>query len=349
MASIFVGTEKGAFIFRSTDRRDWSIEGPLFKGWKVTAFARDSAGNYLAGTASFVYGAAIQRSRDLKTWQQARQSPAYAADSGRKLEQVWRLVALPGACYAGVAEAGLFRSEDGGDTWSPVASLNDHATRPAWSPGAGGLCLHTVLSDPADPRRLWVGISAVGALRSDDGGGSWKFCNQGVRCMLEDKNHPEIGYCVHAMQADPASANRIWRQDHAGMYRSRDGGDSWEKIETGLSSGFGFPLGLDRHAGTLFAVPLESDEYRLPRDGRLSVYRSTDGGESWSDGSRGLPESHYYGGVLRTALDVDAHSPAGVYFGTTAGDLFFSADGGASWRHQPCRLPRVLCVSAFEE
>ncbi len=348
--TVVAGTDKGGFLIRSdNNRRDWRIEGPIFKGWKVTAVGRNGEGDYLAGTGSFVYGAAIQRSRDLKEWRQVERGPAYDKDSGRKLNQIWRIAGHHGVCYAGVDEAGLFRSRDGGETWEPLHGLNDHPTRRSWQPGNGGLCCHAILLDPKNPKRLWCGISAVGVFRSDDGGQTWHPKNKGVRVILEDKDHPDIGYCVHGLAQDPKNPDVIYRQDHVGMYRSRDGGDTWEVNENGLGSSFGFPIAIDKRTRTLFAIPLESDEYRLPREGKLRVFRSTDGGDSWQASAKGLPQEHAYAGVLRGALATDEQDPAGVYFGTTAGDVYVSNDLGESWRALPCRLPRIHCIAAFSD
>ncbi len=345
---LIVGTAKGGFVIHSSDRQDWKIEGPIFKGWKVTTSARDRDGTFLVGTASDVYGSAIHRANDpLGEWKQANQSPQYPRDGGRKMNQIWRIVANGDSIYAGVDEAGLFRSTDGGDIWSPVAGLNEHATRGAWCPGAGGLCAHSILIDPTNPKRLWCGISAVGVFRSDDGGESWQAKNDGIPVILEDKDHPDIGYCVHGLVASPTDANRIYRQDHVGMFRSTDGGDHWERNEEGLPSGFGFPIAMDSQTETLFAAPQESDEYRLPKEGRLCICRSTDRGNRWEEMRDGLPTCHSYEGVLRGAMVTDHLDPCGVYFGTTSGSVYVSVDCGASWKSLPCRLPRVLCVDAY--
>lgn len=343
-----VGTIKGAFLLRSDAARErWDIEGPLFKGWKVTASARDERGRTYLATASDVYGAALQSSDDLSDWQQLERGPTWSEDSGRKLNQIWTLSTAADGMWAGVDEAGLFRSADGGATWRGLEGLNEHPTRSGWYPGFGGLCAHAFLVDPRDPRRLWCGISAVGVFRSDDGGTSWQPRNEGVTIAIEDKEHRGIGTCVHALVADPDDADVIWRQDHRGMYRTADGGDRWERIEEGLPSGFGFPIALDPRTKALYAVPLESDEYRVPADGRLAVYRSRDRGDSWHAAGRGLPAGLFYGTVLRGALATDGLDPCGVYLGTTAGTVHVSADGGESWRTLPCTLPRVLSVRAF--
>lgn len=347
---LIVGTDKGAFLLRAdAGRARWTVEGPLFKGWTVTAAARDARGRYFLGVTSRVYGATIQSSDDLARWRQAPAGPSYPAGGQRKLNQIWEIRAHGGAFFAGVDEAGLFRSEDGGESWKPVDGLNEHPTRAAWLPGAGGLCAHAIVGDPGNPRRMWCGISAVGVFRTDDGGLTWHPKNRGVPVVIEDKVHKDIGYCVHALAQDPDDPATIYRQDHRGMYRTRDGGDSWQKIETGLPSSFGFPLGLDPRTKALFAVPLESDEYRMPPEGRLRVYRSVNGGESWEPLSRGLPPAHAYPVVLRKALAVDGLDPAGVYVGTTSGTLHASRDRGETWETLPVMLSRILCVAAFVE
>ncbi|HEX6211452.1 MAG TPA: exo-alpha-sialidase [Methylomirabilota bacterium] len=345
-----VGTEKGAFLCKSdADRREWTIEGPIFKGWRVTASARTPAGRYLLATASQVYGPGLHSSQDLETWKPVERAPTYPEGGDRKLNQIWTLTCTPDRHYAGVDVAGLFTSDDDGASWAPVPGLNDHPTRASWFPGAGGLCAHVVLVDPRRPERIWCGMSAVGVWRTDDGGTTWQPKNQGVRCVIEDEKVPEIGYCVHGLAQDPDNADVIYRQDHAGMYRSRNAGDTWDKIETGLPSWFGFPIGIDRRTRHLFAVPLESDEYRMPVGGRFAVYRSRNGGDSWEPLTRGLPQEPSYTSVLRGALDVDGLDPAGVYIGSSQGDVFVSADGGDDWLRLPCRLPRVLSVRTYVE
>jgi photosystem II stability/assembly factor-like uncharacterized protein len=347
---LIVGTEKGAFVCTSNGQRsDWQIEGPLFKGWRVTASARSGSGRWFLATASQVYGAAIHTGTDLTRWHQIERGPAYPEGGERKLNQIWTIHSAPSRLWAGVDTAGLFSSDDDGETWKPVSALNDHPTRSSWFPGAGGLCAHSVLLDPRRPERVWCGISAVGVWRSDNGGASWQAKNSGVRNVSEDKDIPEIGYCVHGLAQDPDDPDRLYRQDHAGMYRSRDGGDTWEVNDAGLPSwGFGFPIAMNPHTKTLFSFPLESDEYRLPVDGQCRVYRSRDRGDSWEPTSRGLPP-HYYATVLRGAMAVDALDPAGIYIGSTSGDVFASVDDGESWQTLPCRLPRVLNLKAYVE
>jgi photosystem II stability/assembly factor-like uncharacterized protein len=347
---VLVGTEKGAFVFSSDRaRRSWQVEGPLFKGWKVTASARSASGRYFLATASQVYGAALHVGEDFKNWSQIEQGPAYPEGGDHKLNQIWTLFQAPDRLYAGVDSAGLFFSRDDGGTWSPVGGLNDHPTRPKWFPGAGGLCAHSILVDPKRPERIWCGISAVGVWRSEDGGKSWQLKNRGVRQVIEDKDNKELGYCVHRLAQDPDHADIIYRQDHTGMYRTHDGGESWEKAQSGLPSWFGFPIAIDPRTKQLFCFPMESDEYRMPVDGKFRVYRSRDGAGSWEALSRGLPSQPSYAGVLRGAMAVDSLDPAGVYFGTTAGGVFASADGGESWQSLPGTLPRVLSVEPYVE
>ncbi|MCP3905852.1 MAG: exo-alpha-sialidase [Planctomycetes bacterium] len=316
----------------------------------MTAAARGPSGRFLAATASEVYGHAVHVSDDLSSWRQIGEPPQWPAPDtgdGRKLNQVWTLVPAGDRWFAGVDEAGLFTSDDDGETWTPVDGLNEHATRGSWFPGAGGLCAHTVLADPKRPERIWCGISAVGVFRSDDGGATWHTKNDGIPAVIEDKTHKDIGRCVHAMVADPDDADLIYRREHVGMFRSRDGGERWERIENGLASWFGFPISMDRDTRALFCVPLESDEYRVPVDGALRVYRSTDGGDSWQACGNGLPCEHAYTSVLRKAMDVDHLSPCGVYFGTTSGSVYISNDAGASFSAIPAVLPRVYSVSVF--
>ncbi|HEY5564742.1 MAG TPA: exo-alpha-sialidase [Rhodothermia bacterium] len=344
MINLVVGTIKGAFVFTSdASRREWKLAREIFPGWTVTAIARTRSGRYLAGTGSFVYGATVQSSRDLEHWEQAPQSPAFLEGSDRRLDQIWCFNASGERIYSGVSEAGLFFSDDDGDHWSPVDGLNEHETRSDWVPGFGGLCAHAVLVDRNNPKRLWCGISAVGVFRSDDGGGTWTPKNEGVTPAVPDALHG-IGRCVHGLAIDPQNADRIFRQDHMGMYRTFDGADSWEKVETGLPSGFGFPIRRDDRTGTLFVFPQESGEYRMPPGRTFQVYRSRSDGDSWEPAGSG-PSS--YAGVLRGAMAVDSLAPCGVYVGTTSGTVHISPDAGDSWIILPFTLPRVLCVESF--
>ncbi len=367
---VIVGTAKGAALLRSDDKREsWEIDALEFKGWIVTAATRDSGGRYYVGVTSDVYGTAILASDDGSSWQQLESAPRYeptdagneghnriigAMDpmghfmgSNRHVDQIWRLHAVGGVVYAAVSEAGLFRSDDRGKGWEPVRGLNEHPTRPSWGAGFGGLCAHSILVDERNPERLWVGISAAGVFRSDDGGETWAEKNDGV---VESE-----GFCVHSLAHDPRAADLIYRQDHRGMYRSRDAGDSWQRIENGLPIGelsdglncvFGFAVELDPTSNSVYALPLEGDNFRFPPEGKLAVYRSQDGGDTWKARSSGLPDG-CFASVLRGAMAVDPFDPCGVYFGTTAGTVFTSRDRGDSWSQIPRTLPKVLCVEAF--
>lgn len=348
--TLFVGTLKGAFLYRSDARRErWSVEGPLFPGWKVTALGRDLDGGWLAATASSVYGAAIHRSDDLREWRQVELGPRYAEESGWRLRQVWTFARAGSTLYAGVDDAGLFASTDGGDSWELVEGLTAHDTRAAWFPGFGGLCAHHVVSDPSDASRLWCGISAVGVFQSEDGGATWSVRNEGVTRVIEDEVHADIGACVHAIVADPDDPERIWRQDHRGMYRTANGGATWESIQEGLPSTFGFPLVMHAPTKALFCCPLESDEFRFPVDGALRVYRSTDAGDSWQSCGEGLPGAFAYTAVLRSAMATDGDDPGGVYLGTTGGAVYASRDLGERWTRLEGSLPRVLTVETCVE
>lgn len=347
-----IGTVKGAWFAQSDDRDSWTISGPHHRGWEVTAFGRAPGGDYLLGTGSSWYGAAVHRSADLEKWDQVVAGPAYEADLGRKLERIWTFRPHGSRVFAGVADAGLFVSDDDGTTWQPVAALNEHRTRESWQPGLGGLALHRVLVDAANPDRIWVAISAVGVFATEDGGASWELRNEGVEITApadeSDVAGERVGYCVHCVVADPADPDRIWRQEHRGVFRSADGGDSWERIQSGIpGSGFGFPIGRDPRTGRLFVVPLESDEYRMPVDGRLAVYVSDDDGDSWTASADGLAAEPSYVGVLRGSLDLDAQDATGVYLGTTGGDVYWSADTGDTWNRLPVSFPRVTTVQVL--
>jgi hypothetical protein len=343
--TVGIGTEKGAFILRSDDRAEWRLEGPVLKGWRVTAFGDAPDGHHLAATGSSWYGAAVHRSPDLASWDQVVDGPSFADGNDRSLSEIWMLPRVGDRLYAGTVDAGLFTSDDSGSTWHPVPGLNDHPTRPGWQPGFGGLAAHSLIVDATDPDRMWCGISAVGVLRTTDGGATWVPANEGVPVAAADEEYPGIGYCVHALAADPARPGLLWRQDHRGVFRTTDGGDRWERIEDGLPAGFGFPM--VRAGGSLFVVPLESDEYRMPVGGDLAVYRSDDDGDHWVRAGAGYPPGPSYTGVLRAAMSADAHDPAGLYVGTTSGSTLVSPDGGETWRRLPWTLPRILAVHVF--
>jgi hypothetical protein len=339
---VFVGTAKGAFVYtRNPD--GWSVEGPILPGWKVSAVARDGAGGFVLASSSFVYGAMVHRGKTLIDWELQAEPPRYAKESDFELKEIWTLVGGEGVVYAGVDEAGLFESRDSGATWTEVRGLTAHSTRSAWFPGLGGLCNHHVL---ARGQRIWTAISAVGVFESTDGGATWHTRNTGVKPLIVDEVHKDIGTCVHAIVADPEDADRIWRQDHVGMFRTADGGATWEETQVGLPSTFGFPLVRDHAERVLFSVPLQTDEFRYPVDGKLRVFRSRDDGDSWHACGNGLPDDSWHA-VLRQAMAADQRG--GIYFGNAGGEVYATADLGEKFERLPGSLPRILCVEAFTD
>lgn len=345
MTTIGIGTVKGAFFLRGSGET-WDVEGPTFTGWAVTTFGRAPSGDHLLATGSNWFGAAIHRSSDLDAWEQIVDGPGWPEGGGRSLNNVWTIVTAGDVAFAAVDEAGLFRSDDDGASWHPVEAFNEHATRPGWQPGFGGLAAHRLLVDPNDAGRMWLGVSAVGVFRTEDGGTSWQLVNRGVTKPGPDGDETEIGYCVHCLVADPEDPQTMWRQEHTGVYRTADGGDTWERIEEGLPARFGFPIGRDAASGSLFVVPLQSDEHRIPVGGLLRVYRSTDRGESWHVSGEGHPEHPVYAGVLRDAMATDG--AGGVFVGTTAGTVHMTGDGGDHWTMLPDVLPRILSVAVLD-
>lgn len=357
VVTVLVGTTKGAFFFHSNaDRRNWEMTGPHLDGWEIYSLCGvssngDGADRIFAGTSHYVFGPTIRVSDDLgSTWTQVEGSPQYGKGGPSKLNRIWQIVSghpsEPSTMYAGVDEAGLFTSRDNGLTWEEVEGLTQHPTRSEWAPGNGGLCLHTIVIDPTNPRRMWVAMSAVGVFRTDDGGSSWKTCNQGLPQLAVGTRTQEVGRCVHKIVLDPHDPNTLYCQFHGGVFKSTDAAESWQPIEQGLPGNFGFPMGITA-GGDLFIVPLESDMQRHVKDGRLRVYRSRDGGTSWQPTDRGLPDHPQYVGVLRDALSVDTLEPAGVYFGTSMGELFYSADAGETWDRLPGQFPRITSVKAW--
>ena len=351
---VLVGTTKGAFFFHADERRrEWRMTGPHLGGWEVYSLLGDNrhGPRIYAGTGHFVYGATVRVSEDFGTsWTQVEASPSYSKESGFALKRIWQIVpghsSEPDTLYAGVEEAGLFVSRDRGTSWQEVTGLTQHPTRPGWAPGNGGLCLHTILIDPHNPRRMWVAMSAVGVFRTDDGGDSWKVCNLGLPEVPTGEPYPEIGRCVHKMVLDPQDSNTLYLQFHWGVFKSTDGADSWQPIEQGVPSTFGFPMAVTR-AGELFVIPMQSDGERYMKEGHLRVYRSQNRGASWEISGSGLPEYPVYSGVLRDALAVDALEPAGIYFGTGMGELFYSRDSGERWEQIPAQLPRITSVKTW--
>ncbi len=340
MPRVAVGTEKGAYLVEDTPD-GWSVSGPMFPGWKVTAFGETSDGLHLAAVGSNWFGVGIHRSPDFETWEQIESPPAWPEDTGREMSQVWTLHTDEERIWAGVAQAGLFTSEDEGVSWEPVKGLNEHRTRDDWQPGLGGLCAHRVLTSPESK---WVAISAVGVFRSDDAGVTWEPKNDGIATVgaPEDAPRPEVGYCVHCVAHDPARPSHIWRQDHSGVYRTTNGGDSWHRIEDGLPANFGFVMWRDESSGRLFTIPLEADSNRVPVEGELRAFISDDDGDSWREAGHGWSEAPQFTGVLRGAFDGDNRGT--FCFGTTGGKLWLTGDNGESWQELPSTFPRIGAI-----
>ena len=354
---VMVGTTKGAFLLSSdAGRRRWRVDGPHFPGESVYALAFDGRGGRrrtLAATNSMHWGSVLRTSDDFgRSWSAPdRQNVRFPAESGLALNQIWQICVGPAAepdlLYCGVEPSALFASYDAGESWNPIDGLLAHEHRPRWQPGGGGLCLHTILLDPADRRRMLVAMSTGGVYRTDDGGRSWRARNAGVRAEFLPDRYPEFGQCVHKVVHHPARPERLFLQNHWGLYRSDDWGDSWHDIANGVPSDFGFALQMHPHdQDTVYAVPIESDTFRCTPEARMRVYRTRDAGASWEPLSAGLPQRGAYETVLRDALTADSLDPAGIYVGTRSGKLYGSADGGDSWREIADGLPSIACVKA---
>jgi photosystem II stability/assembly factor-like uncharacterized protein len=349
---LLLGTPKGAFILDSDgSRREWRVREPVCGGWPVHDISVDRrSGALLAGAGSPWFGPAVWRSDDLgATWSHSSEGISYG-DDGPKVATVWNVTAgIDGTIYAGVEPAGLFRSSDGGATWSHVEGLTNHPTRPDWQPGAGGLILHSIVPHPTDPQRLWVGISSVGVFETRDGGATWQTRNKGTRAEFNPADrYPEWGQCVHKLVMAANGGEQLYQQNHCGVYRSRDGGQVWEEITGSLPSDFGFVMTAHpRDRGTAWTIPLtDPTEGRLMPQGAAAVWRTNDGGDTWQRGSDGLPQQDAYVGVLREAMAVDRLDPVGVYFGTSTGQVYGSADEGRSWIKVVDNLPPIWSVEA---
>ncbi|MEX0696058.1 MAG: sialidase family protein [Dongiaceae bacterium] len=350
---LLLGTRKGAFIAESdAGRHAWTVRGPYCDTWPMNHVVADPATGiiYGAGGAEW-FGPAVWKSTDLgTTWTHSSEGLAYAAGE-EPIKSVWSLAPANGYLYAGVQPAGLFRSDDGGQSWQHVAGLRDHPTRPEWQPGGAGLILHALVLDPTDGNRIWVGISAAGVFHSADGGKTWEPRNRGTRAdfLPEGQNYPEFGQCVHSVVMAPGMPDRLYQQNHCGMYRSDDGGKSWQSIEKGLPSTFGFPSAVHpRDPDTLFLIPLNGDTAgRYMPNGKAAVWRTRDRGETWQALRNGLPQENVYFGVLRQAMATDKLEPAGVYFGTGSGALYASADEGDTWSVIAEHLPGIHSVETM--
>ncbi|HEY7485138.1 MAG TPA: exo-alpha-sialidase [Streptosporangiaceae bacterium] len=359
-AVLAIGTRKGLFVARAAaDRTRWEV-GPIqFSTNPVSALAIDADRRRLiAAVNNPFWGTAIVFSDDLgETWSEPQRDAAdapiaFPEETGAALADVWQLRVSPidpDVVYAGVEPAALFRSTDGGRTFTLVEGLWNHPHRPTWRPGGGGLCLHTIVPDPVDPDTITVAISTGGVYRTTDGGTSWAARNEGIRAdfLSADDPTPEYGQCVHKVDLHPSAPERMFLQHHGGVYRSDDAAGSWSRIDDGLPADFGFPIVVHPHRpDTVYVLPLTSDQVRMPAGLRYQVCRSDDAGATWRPLTAGLPTDPCHASVLRDAMCVDGGDPAGVYFGTRDGAVYASRDDGESWSEAVRHLPDVLCVRA---
>ncbi len=362
-ARVLVGTKKGAFIITSDgSRKDWKIDGPHFGGWEIYHVKGSPAepNRLFASQSSDWFGQVIHRSDDGgKTWEPVGNEFTYDGVPGThqwydgtphpwEFTRVWHLepsLTDPDIVHAGVEDAALFRTTDGGRTWHELSGLRKHGSGPKWAPGAGGMCLHTILVDPIDPVRIYVAISAAGAFRSDDGGETWKAINQGLHSEYIPDPTAEVGHCVHRIAMHASQPDVLFMQKHWDVMRTDDAGESWYEVSGNLPSDFGFAIEVHAHEPeTVYVVPIKSDSEHYPPEGKLRVYRSRTGGNEWEALTEGLPQQDCYHNVLRDAMAVDALEPCGIYIGTTGGQVYASADSGDSWMPIASDLPRIMSV-----
>ncbi|HLW48507.1 MAG TPA: sialidase family protein [bacterium] len=360
---VLVGTRKGAFILTSDGRRDrWDITGPHFAGWELYHLKGSPAdpNRLYASQTSGWFGQQIQRSNDGgKTWEPAGNQFTYAGVPGThqwydgtphpwEFKRVWHLepsLTDPDTVYAGVEDAALFRSADGAKTWEELPGLRGHGSGPHWAPGAGGLCLHSIVLDPSDAKRMFIAISAAGVFRSDDGAATWRPANRGLRSEYIPDPTAEVGHCVHHIAMHQSRPRTLFMQKHWDVMRSDDAADSWHEVSGNLPTDFGFVIDMHAHEPqTVFVIPIKSDSEHYPPEGRLRVYRSRTGGNEWEALTEGLPQRDCYVNVLRDAMAVDGLEACGIYFGTTGGQVYASADAGDTWKPIVRDLPAVLSV-----
>lgn len=355
---LLIGTTKGAFILRSnTQRKKWQIGGPYFHGESVYAVAYDDrTGQHRIWASTHSYWGTMLRSSDDfgKSWTNPQRAPVrFPSDTGVSLKNIWQITLggpdEPNVLYCGVEPAALFKTDDGGENWCLMRGLFNHPHRPRWVPGNGGLALHTIVRDPVDRARMYVAISSGGVYRTTDGGATWTPQNRGIRAPFMPDPYPEFGQCIHKMAMHPARPERMFLQNHWGIYRSDDYAESWTDIANGVPSDFGFAVVIHpRNPDYVYIVPVESDVFRCAVDGRLRVYRTRNAGASWEPLARGLPQKSAYETVLRDAMTADLLEPTGIYFGTRSGQVFGSADEGKTWVKIHDGLPAVVCIrSAF--
>jgi BNR/Asp-box repeat protein len=362
---LLVGTRKGAFVLTSDGKRQrWSVSGPHFGGWEIYHVAGSPAepARLYASQSSAWFGQLIQRSDDGgATWQPVGNEFAYDGVPGThqwydgtphpwEFARVWHLepsLTDPDTVYAGVEDAALFRTVDGGHTWQELSGLRDHDSGSSWQPGAGGMCLHTIAAHPTDAGRIFVAISAAGVFRTDDAGKTWRPANRGLRSEQIPDPTAEVGHCVHRLAMHPSRPDVLFMQKHWDVMRTDDAGESWQEISGDLPTDFGFVIDVHAHEpDTIYVIPIASDSEHYPPEGKLRVYRSRTGGHQWEALTSGLPQHDCYVNVLRDAMAVDSLDPCGVYFGTTGGQLYASADAGNNWAPIVRDLPAVLSVEA---
>lgn len=360
---VLVGTRKGAFILSSDGKRErWEISGPHFSGWEIYHLKGspiDPNRIYVSQSSGW-FGQTIQRSNNGgKTWETMGNKFIYDGVPGTHLwydgtnhpwefKRVWHLepsLSDPDVVYAGVEDAALFQSTDGTQTWREISGLRRHGSGSQWQPGAGGMCLHTILIDPSNPQRIFIAISAAGAFRTDDGGKTWRPINRGLRSEFIPDPTAEVGHCVHRIALHPSRPQVLFMQKHWDVMRSDDAGDNWREISGNLPTDFGFVVDVHAHEPeTIYVVPIKSDSEHIPPEGKLRVYRSRTGGNEWEALTQGLPQRDCYVNVLRDAMAVDSLDPCGIYFGTTGGQVYASADAGEHWNAIVRDLPAVLSV-----
>jgi photosystem II stability/assembly factor-like uncharacterized protein len=362
---LLVGTRKGAFVLTSDGKRkDWKIAGPHFAGWEMYHLKGSPVdpNRLYASQSSGWFGQQIQRSDDGgETWKPVNNKFVYDGTPGThqwydgtphpwEFKRVWHLepsLTDPDTVLAGVEDAGLFKSTDGGESWQELPGLRNSETGPHWQPGAGGLCLHTIVLDPTNPDRIVIAISAAGAFRSDDAGKSWKPINKGLWSKYIPDPTAEVGHCVHHIAMNPKTPNTLFMQKHWDVMRSDNAGDQWTKISGNLPTDFGFAIDVHSHEPeTVFVVPIKSDSEHFPLDGKLQVFRSKSGGNEWEPMTKGLPQENCYVNILRDAMAVDMLDDCGIYFGTTGGQVYCSPDAGDTWSAITHDLPPVLSVEA---
>jgi photosystem II stability/assembly factor-like uncharacterized protein len=360
---VLVGTRKGAFVLTSDGKREqWDISGPHFPGWEIYHLKGSPADPnriYLSQSSGW-HGQLVQRSNDGgQTWETVGNKFVYEGVPGThqwydgkphpwEFKRVWHMepsLKDPDTVYAGVEDAALFRSTDGGKEWQELPGLREHGTGPQWQPGAGGMCLHTIVQDPSDANRMYIAISAAGAFRTDDGGITWRPINKGLYSQYIPEPTAEVGHCVHRIAMHPSRPGTLFMQKHWDVMRTDNAGDSWQEVSGNLPTDFGFVIDVNANEPeTTYVVPITSDSYHYPPEGKLRVYRSRTGGNEWEPLTKGLPQSDCYVNVLRDAMAVDSLDKCGVYFGTTGGQVYVSPDAGDSWNPIVRDLPGVLSV-----